>query len=195
MYTIYHNSLAEYNLSDIQQALEKDDDLLNTALILQLTEINLLQEIEDEKDRSDQDQISGAIVIEEADEAEDNLLNPSVDLDPKKKKRSSKDLRQEQTKQTERERVLGYIQEILESIKNRPQEFIGSNAADRINKKIGISLIPGTKEIRSAISTKILLKLANNKAKKLGLSDQISRLDAADRIKQYRKDRSISFQA
>lgn len=184
-----YKELPDYSLSDILQMLEADNDVSDILLILQLSELNLLEEIKNKKSKKDILKKRGeAIILEDEDEDEDDLLAA-----PSKEARDKKISNPDIDKQKNQEMFLNKIQEIIESIKNRPQEFLGRDIHEKINKKIGFELIPSAKDVRSKLASKILIKLANGKSKSLKIHEETSRSEAIQKIKKAIQEKNAGI--
>lgn len=186
-----YKELHDYSLSDILQMLEADNDVSDILLILQLSELNLLEEIKNKKAKKDILKKRGEAIIledEDEDEDEDDLLAA-----PPKEARDKKIPNPDINRQKNQEMFLNKIQEIIESIKNRPQEFLGRDIHEKINKKIGFDLVPSAKDARSKLASKILIKLAKVKSKNLKIHEEAARTEAIQKIKKAIQEKNAGI--
>lgn len=189
---ILYKDLTDYLPDDILRELEANNDLTNTTLILQLIEVNILAKIDENatpKNESDSAYRDGLVVDDEDDV--DDLLSSTKSLNPKQELKQSAPVDNDRGLAKDKQ-LLERVQSILKSIMDRPKEFLGENPHKKVNKILGVELLPSTKSIRSAISAKILIRLANGRIKGIHLSEDMSRMDAAEKIRKHQKEKSMS---
>lgn len=185
-----YKELSNYSLNDILQMLESNDDLSDILLILQLSELNLLKEIESKNTIENVDKkASLPLVLDDDEEDEDELLSSSLKDNDINRKEPDMNL----NKQKYQKELLEKIQKIIESIKNRPQEFLGKEPHKEINKKMGFSLIPSAKDARSALASKILIELAKGKEKDLKVYEGSHRSEAIQNIKRSIREKNAGI--
>lgn len=169
----------DYTLEDIALMLETDDDLDNILLILQLAELNQMASAEipvtDEEDDLSEDDILSL-----------ELSHKSPQNDGKQKQAVEKD----EIRIVEKDKLLSQLQSIIQSIKDRPREFLGDDGFAKINSLLGICLLPQEKQARSALGSTILIRLAKSKNKNIQLTDGATRTLAARVVNKMQKQSS-----
>ena len=171
----YLNTL---DLNEIIAILEKDNDIDNVTIILQMFDINTLAELEKLKEK-----------IKEAskeDDEEDDLLNAINE-----KQKEMQKLQEEQKKlEDQRKKTKSALQSIL----NQPAKFWESNEIDSFaNSLLGTMLVPKTKEKRSALAVSVINGILLGKNKSLNVQKTDDKQTSIKKIKEYKaKDNVVS---
>ena len=163
--------LETLNLNEIIELLEKDNDIDNVIVILQMFDINTLVEIEKLKEKIKE--------LSDEEDDEDDLLNI---IDEKKKEMQK--LQEDQKKlEEQRKKTKGAIQSIL----NQPAKFWESNEIDSFaNSLIGTILVPKTKEKRSVLAVSVINGILLGKNKNLNVQKTDDKQTSIKKIKEYK---------
>lgn len=168
--------LNELDLNEIVALLEKDNDIDNVMIILQMFDINTLVELEKLKEKLKE--------LAKEDDEEDDLLNAINE-----KQKEIKKLQEEQ-KQLEEKRKK--TKSVMQSILSQPAKFWESNDIDSFaNSLLGTMLVPKTKEKRSLLAVSVINGILLGKNKSLNVQKTDDKQTAINKIKEYKAKSAI----
>ena len=169
----YLNTL---DLNEIIAILEKDNDIDNVTIILQMFDINTLAELEKLKEKIKE-------ATKENDE-EDDLLNAINE-----KQKEIQKMQEEQKKlEDQRKKTKGALQSIL----NQPAKFWESNEIDSFaNSLLGTMLVPKTKEKRSLLAVSVINGILLGKKKDLNIQKADDKQTSINKIKEYKAKSNV----
>lgn len=169
----YLNTL---DLNEIIAILEKDNDIDNVTIILQMFDINTLAEIEKLKEKIKE-------ATKENDE-EDDLLNAINE-----KQKEIQKMQEEQKKlEDQRKKTKGALQSIL----NQPAKFWESNEIDSFaNSLLGTMLVPNTKKKRSSLAVSVINGILLGKKKDLNIQKSDDKQTSINKIKEYKAKSNV----
>ena len=169
--------LNELDLNEIVALLEKDNDIDNVMIILQMFDINTLVELEKLKEKIKE-------LAKENDDEEDDLLTAINE-----KQKEIKKLQEEQ-KQLEEKRKK--TKSVMQSILSQPAKFWESNDIDSFaNSLLGTILVPKTKEKRSLLAVSVINGILLGKNKSLNVQKTDDKQTAINKIKEYKAKSAI----
>lgn len=166
------NYLMNLDLKELLATLEKDDDMENIMIILQMLELNDLAEIEKIK-----------MELENQKEDEDDLLEDEKEKEEQKKKKQQ----ELENAKKKHEKTKSVIDSILE----QPSNFWKTNEPSGFaNSLLGTIIVPKSKEQRSAVAGGILFGIAKSKNKAFDSQESKSRQGLIAKIKEIQKEKS-----
>ena len=144
--------LSDLAEEDIRRLLSSDDLSEHIRILLQMAELNLVADIEgllEEAHCEQEEQEKEEKEKEKEKEADDDLLSDPKPIEEPKEKDPKKEQRE----------LLGAVREVLRSIAERPMDFIGEDAAAKVNRKLRRNLLPTRKEDLTKRSRAVLQAL------------------------------------
>lgn len=167
------NYLMNLNLQELLETLEKDDDMENTMIILQMLELNDLAEIE---------KIKIELENQKEDEEDDLLEDEKEKEEKKKKKQQELDNAKKKHEKTK---------SVIDSILEQPSTFWKTNEPSGFaNSLLGTIIVPKSKEQRSVVAGGILFGIARSKNKAFDNQESKSREGLIAKIKEIQKEKS-----
>ena len=165
------NYLMNLDLKELLETLEKDDDMENIMIILQMLELNDLAEIEKLK-----------MELEAKEQEEDILEDEKEKEEKKKKKQQELDMAKKKHEKTK---------SVIDSILEQPSNFWKTNEPSSFaNSLLGTIIVPKTKAERSAVAGGILFGIAKSKNKAFDNEQTKSREGLIAKIKEVKKEKS-----
>ena len=169
----YLNTL---DLNEIIAILEKDNDIDNVIIILQMFDINTLAELEKLKEKIKE-------ATKENDE-EDDLLNAINE--------KQKEIQKMQEEQKKLEDQRKKTKNALQSILNQPAKFWEGNEIDSFaNSLLGTMLVPKTKEKRSLLAVSVINGILLGKKKDLNIKKSDDKQTSINKIKEYKAKSNV----
>ena len=168
------NYLMNLDLKELLETLEKDDDMENIMIILQMLELNDLAEIE-------------KIKMElEAESKEEDILEDEQEKEEKKKKKQQElEMAKKKHEKTK---------SVIDSILEQPSNFWKTNEPSSFaNSLLGTIIVPKTKAERSAVAGGILFGIAKSKNKTFDNEQTKSRQGLISKIKEVQKEKAKEF--
>lgn len=168
------NYLMNLDLKELLETLEKDDDMENIMIILQMLELNDLAEIE-------------KIKMElEAESKEKDILEDEQEKEEKKKKKQQElEIAKKKHEKTK---------SVIDSVLEQPSNFWKTNEPSSFaNSLLGTIIVPKTKAERSAVAGGILFGIAKSKNKAFDNEQTKSRQGLISKIKEIKKEKAKEF--
>ena len=164
------NYLMNLDLKELLETLEKDDDIENVMIILQMLELNDMADIEKIK-----------MELEEK-EDEDELLKESENEEEKKKKQQQLEVAKKKHETT---------RSVIDSILAQPANFWKDNEPSSFaNSLLGTIIVPRTKEQRSTVAGGILFGIAKSKNRAFDNDASKTRQGLIAKIKEIQKNKA-----
>jgi hypothetical protein len=168
------NYLINLDLKELLETLEKDDDMENIMIILQMLELNDLAEIEKIK-----------MELEAESQEEDILEDEQEKEEKKKKKQQELEMAKKKHEKTK---------SVIDSILEQPSNFWKTNEPSSFaNSLLGTIIVPKTKAERSAVAGGILFGIAKSKNKTFDNEQTKSRQGLIAKIKEVQKEKAKEF--
>lgn len=168
------NYLMNLDLKELLETLEKDDDMENIMIILQMLELNDLAEIEKIK-----------MELESESKEEDILEDEQEKEEKKKKKQQELEMAKKKHEKTK---------SVIDSILEQPSNFWKTNEPSSFaNSLLGTIIVPKTKAERSAVAGGILFGIAKSKNKAFDNEQTKSRQGLISKIKEVQKEKAKEF--
>ena len=165
------NYLMNLDLKELLETLEKDDDMENIMIILQMLELNDLAEIEKLK-----------MELESKEQEEDILEDEKEKEEKKKKKQQELEMAKKKHEKTK---------SVIDSILEQPSNFWKTNEPSSFaNSLLGTIIVPKTKAERSAVAGGILFGIAKSKNKAFDNEQTKSREGLIAKIKEVKKEKA-----
>lgn len=165
--------LMNLDLKELLETLEKDDDMENIMIILQMLELNDLAEIEKIKMELES----------KIEDEEDDLLEDEKEKEEQKKKKQQ----ELENAKKKHEKTKSVIDSILE----QPSNFWKTNEPSGFaNSLLGTIIVPRSKEQRSVVAGGILFGIAKSKNKVFDSQESKSRQGLIAKIKEIQKEKS-----
>ena len=165
------NYLMNLDLKELLETLEKDDDMENIMIILQMLELNDLAEIEKLK-----------MELEAKEQEEDILEDEKEKEEQKKKKQQELEMAKKKHEKTK---------SVIDSILEQPSNFWKTNEPSSFaNSLLGTIIVPKTKAERSAVAGGILFGIAKSKNKAFDNEQTKSREGLIAKIKEVKKEKA-----
>jgi hypothetical protein len=165
------NYLNKLDLKELIEVLEKDDDIENVLIILQMLEINDLAALERIK-----------MQLQEEVNEEDELLENEQEKEKKKKEMEA----QQQKAKNKHSKT----KEAIDSILEQPANFWkDNNISSFANSLLGTIIVPNTKESRSSKASNILFGIAKAKEEKFAKETANNRKSLLEELKRIRKEK------
>ena len=166
------NYLMNLDLKELLEVLEKDDDIENILIILQMFELNNFAEMESLKEE-----------LEKDDEEEDDLLEDNKKTEEEKKRKQ--DLIDQAQKKQEN------THSVIQSIIDKPMDFWQSNEPSAFaNSLLGTIIVPSDKQGRSAVAGGILFGIVKAKNKNLANENNVSREKIINIVRELKKTKA-----
>ena len=163
--------LMNLDLKELLETLEKDDDMENIMIILQMLELNDLAEIEKLK-----------MELEAKEQEEDILEDEKEKEEKKKKKQQELEMAKKKHEKTK---------SVIDSILEQPSNFWKTNEPSSFaNSLLGTIIVPKTKAERSAVAGGILFGIAKSKNKAFDNEQTKSREGLIAKIKEVKKEKA-----